>query len=121
MYECTTPFGPDKSQICGNADKGEAALKMLENLLKEKTKCLDPCMTLRPKFSLVQKTALKDNPGLTITVPRTVLVKSFVSEKINLPMTVNIGTNFGFCGFCLICMDKIVDLILNFFGSKQMI
>ena len=121
MYECTTPFGPDKSQICGKADKGQAALKMLENLLKEKTKCLDPCMTLRPKFSLVQKTALKDNPGLTITVPRTVLVKSFVSEKINLPMTVNIGTNFGFCGFCLICMDKIVDLILNFFGSKQMI
>ena len=95
-------------------------MQFLEDFLREqKTNCSDPCTKIRPRFTLMDKTDWQFYPGLILSWSDVINVKTVAKASLDLPFAIYVGANLGFVGFCLFCMDKILDAILNFIGTKK--
>ena len=95
-------------------------MQFLEDFLREgKTTCSDPCTKIRPRFSLMDKTDWQYYPFLVLSWSDKVNVKTFTNASLDLPFGIYVGANMGFAGFCLFCLDKILDAILNLIGTKK--
>ena len=123
MYNCTTPFGPDKSQICTDGTVGKAAFEFLEGFIREnKTSCLEPCKTIHPRISLVGKTSWQYYPRVTLYLPLTVKVSTLSETKEvtrDTTFMATLGATVGFCALCLFCLDKIIDVIFDCVESNR--
>ena len=119
-YNCTTPFGPDKSNICTDRAMGDKAMAFLKNQILFKTNdCLDSCTKIWSKWSLIEVDKWAYAPGLTITLPEIVRVTTQKMVNMDTPKIIKIGANLGLNGFIIAAFYKIIDFILYHFAPKN--
>lgn len=121
---CTTPFGPDKENICVNREKGMEALedyiKMFEDFSRTQNFCLSPC-------SYVTERIMKINDQFQPYVDsrKNSLVKIFTRENIKvtrasplyttLSLLAEIGGYVGlFLGVSFVQVNRIFDKVIKY-------
>ena len=108
---CTTPFGPDKSQICKEENKSRQAFALYQNrIFLHESNCANPCSIFSLTTTNIKKVERSDNETyLNINFPKNIKVfeRSYTYSRLSL--LAEIG---GYVGLFLgISINQVINLL----------
>ena len=60
---CTSPYGPDKSHICKQEDKGSQARNLFTDLYRKESNCSNPCFIFSLTTTKIEEYESSDGSG----------------------------------------------------------
>ena len=110
-FGCTTPFGPNKSQICKQENNAGKAYSLYWNNIYRKNNCSNPCSIFSFTSTKFEKYEWVDNTTsyIKLDFPKTVKVYERSYDYSQLSFIAEVG---GYVGLFLgISINQVIDLL----------
>ena len=96
IFGCTTPFGPNKTEVCTNKSLFDQASRLYQDgITQSNSKCLLPCSTVIPTYAIRKRSLGFAKPMIELEFPSKInVIKAFPAYTL-LSLIAEIGGYVG--------------------------